>query len=294
MKKTAVISLVGRPNVGKSTLTNALVQAKVSIVSNKPQTTRSRITGIFNRGDTQFVFVDTPGLHKPKSRLGDFMVKVINNTVSEVDLLALVVEPVLNIGEAETNLINRIKKEKLQSILIINKIDTVPREQLIKVMELYGAEHDFLAIIPVCARNDDGITVLLDEFEKYAFDGEWMFDEDTFSDQPEKVLISEIIREKMLHALDKEIPHGSAVYIDKLSERPNGIIDIYATIFCEKNSHKGIIIGKQGAMLKKIGSTARFEIEKLFDTKANIKLWVKVQEDWRNNPYKMRSFGYDE
>lgn len=294
MKKNAVISIVGRPNVGKSTLTNALVSAKVAIVSNKPQTTRTRITGVITKDDTQFVFMDTPGLHKPRSRLGDYMVKIIRETVCEVDLVALVIEPYADIGPAEEELISRIKQSGVPAILIINKIDMVEKDKLLEVIAFYSQKHEFKAIIPVCARTDDGLDVLFSEFSKYSQEGEWLFDEEAFSDQPEKVLISEIIREKMLHSLDKEIPHGVAVYIEKLSERPNGIIDIHAVIYCEKKSHKGIIIGKQGSMLKKIGSTARYEIEKLFDTKANLQLWIKIKEDWRNNPAQIRNFGYEE
>lgn len=292
--KSSIISIVGRPNVGKSTLTNALVGSKVAIVSSKPQTTRTRITGILNRDTTQFVFMDTPGLHSPKSRLGDFMVRVVNETVSDVDTVALVVEPIANIGEPEAELIAKIKQFKLPSILVINKMDTIPQDKLLEVMAVYGAEHEFDAIVPVSAMKKTGLSDLLDVFEKYAFDGPALFPDNMISDQPEKVLVAEIVREKMLHSLEKEIPHGIAVYIEKLKERENGIVDIEATIFCERESHKGIVIGKHGASLKKIGSTARFELEKMFDTKVNLQLWVKVKEGWRNNLFQMRNFGYDE
>ena len=292
--KSSIISIVGRPNVGKSTLTNALVGSKVAIVSNKPQTTRTRITGVLNKDDTQYVFMDTPGLHSPKSRLGDFMVKIINDTVSDVDTVALVIEPIPNIGEPEQHLIKKIKQFNLPAILIINKMDTIAPEKLLEVMAVYGEAHDFGAIIPICAINNIGLDMLLEQFQKNAFEGPALFPEDMISDQPEKVLIGEIIREKMLHSLEKEIPHGVAVYIEKMSERPNGMVDIEATIFCEKQSHKGIIIGKQGASLKKIGSNARFELEKMFEGKVNLQLWVKVKEGWRNNLFQMRNFGYDE
>ncbi|MFI3225924.1 MAG: GTPase Era [Clostridia bacterium] len=292
--KSSIISIVGRPNVGKSTLTNALVGSKVAIVSNKPQTTRTRITGILNKDDTQYVFMDTPGLHSPKSRLGDFMVKIVNETVSDVDTVALVVEPIANIGDPEQELIDKIKQFELPAILVINKMDTIAPEKLLEVMAVYGAAHDFNAIVPVCAINKIGLEPLLKEFKKNAFEGPALFPDDMVSDQPEKVLVAEIIREKMLHSLEKEIPHGVAVYIERMSERPNGIVDIEATIFCEKQSHKGIVIGKQGASLKKIGSTARFELEKMFEGKVNLQLWVKVKEGWRNNLFQMRNFGYDE
>lgn len=294
IKQASIISIVGRPNVGKSTLTNALVGEKVAIVSSKPQTTRTRITGVLNKGETQFIFMDTPGLHSPKSRLGDFMVKIVRDAVTDVDTVALVVEPISNIGEPEQELINKIKEFKLPAILVINKMDMVEREKLLEIMAVYGQAHDFEAIIPVSAINKDGLNELLVEFEKYAFEGPALFPDDMTSDQPEKVLIAEIIREKMLHSLEKEIPHGVAVVIERLNERDNGIIDIEATIFCEKQSHKGIIIGKKGALLKKIGSTARYELEKMYEGKINLQLWVKVKEGWRNNLYQMRNFGYDE
>ena len=294
INKTAVISVVGRPNVGKSTLTNALVGSKVSIVSNKPQTTRTRVTGILNKEDTQYIFMDTPGLHIPKSRLGDFMVRVITDSVSDVDAIMLVVEPIANIGEPEKDLINKIKAYKVPSILIINKMDMVATEKLLQIMKVYGDEHDFNAIIPVCAINKKGIDVILGEIQKYKTEGPALFPEDMVSDMPEKALIAEVIREKMLHHLEKEIPHGVAVAIEKLSERDNGLVDIEATIFCEKMSHKGIIIGKNGATLKKIGQTARYELEEMFEGKVNLQLWVKVKEGWRNNLFQMRNFGYDE
>lgn len=294
INKTAIISVVGRPNVGKSTLTNALVGAKVSIVSSKPQTTRTRVTGILNVEDTQFIFMDTPGLHTPKSRLGDFMVRVISDSVNDVDAIMLVVEPIPYIGDPERELIRKMKAYKTPSILIINKMDTIPHDKMLEIMQIYGNEHEFNAIIPVSAMKKTGVDVILKEIDKYKAEGPALFPEDMVSDMPEKALISEVIREKMLHHLEKEIPHGVAVAIDKLSERENGIVDINATIFCEKTSHKGIIIGKNGVMLKKIGSTARYELEEMFEGKVMLDLWVKVKENWRDNLFQMRNFGYDE
>lgn len=293
IKKTAVVSVVGRPNVGKSTLTNKLVGFKVAIVSNKPQTTRTRITGVCTKGDCQFVFLDTPGLHKPRSRLGDFMVKVVTDTVAEVDVAVLVVEPNTNVGHAEKQLIDQISQNKIPSILVINKIDTVPHEDLLAVIAAYAQEHDFDAIIPVSARTGSGADVLMNEIEKFALESPALFPEDMVSDQPERVLAAEMIREKMLRMLDREVPHGVAVGIERWNERADGLIEINATIYCEKASHKGIIIGKNGEMLKKIGKSARIEIEKNLDCRVYLELWVKVKEDWRNNTYQMRGFGYE-
>ena len=292
--KTAVVSVVGRPNVGKSTMTNKLVGQKVAIVSNKPQTTRTRITGVLTRGDTQYVFLDTPGLHKPRSRLGDYMCKVVTDTVSEVDVAALVVEPIANIGPAEQSLIDQIKQHRMPAILVINKIDTVKKEELLAVIATYAAAHDFDAIIPVSARTGEGLGEFLAEVDKFAIEGPQLFPEDMVSDQPERQLVAEIIREKMLRLLDREVPHGVAVGIERWHEREDGLIEINAVIYCEKNSHKGIIIGKQGAMLKEIGRQARADIERMLDAKVFLELWVKVKEGWRNNQYQMRNFGYEE
>ena len=292
--KTAVVSVVGRPNVGKSTMTNKLVGQKVAIVSNKPQTTRTRITGVLTRGDTQYVFLDTPGLHKPRSRLGDYMCKVVTDTVSEVDVAALVVEPIANIGPAEQSLIDQIKQHRMPAILVINKIDTVKKEELLAVIATYAAAHDFDAIIPVSARTGEGLGEFLAEVDKFAIEGPQLFPEDMVSDQPERQLVAEIIREKMLRLLDREVPHGVAVGIERWHEREDGLIEINAVIYCEKNSHKGIIIGKQGAMLKEIGRQARTDIERMLDAKVFLELWVKVKEGWRNNQYQMRNFGYEE
>ena len=292
--KTAVVSVVGRPNVGKSTMTNKLVGQKVAIVSNKPQTTRTRITGVLTRGDTQYVFLDTPGLHKPRSRLGDYMCKVVTDTVSEVDVAALVVEPIANIGPAEQSLIDQIKQHRMPAILVINKIDTVKKEELLAVIATYAAAHDFDAIIPVSARTGEGLGEFLAEVDKFAIEGPQLFPEDMVSDQPERQLVAEIIREKMLRLLDREVPHGVAVGIERWHEREDGLIEINAVIYCEKNSHKGIIIGKQGAMLKEIGRQARADIERMLDAKVFLELWVKVKEGWRNNQYQMRNFGYED
>ena len=291
--KSAMISVVGRPNVGKSTLTNRLVGTKVAIVSAKPQTTRTRITGVLNKDGCQYVFLDTPGLHKPRSRLGDYMVKVITDTVSEVDAAALVVEPIANIGPAEESLIGQIKSAGMPSVLVINKIDTIPKEALLAVIACYAQAHDFHAVVPVSARTGEGMDELLSELEKFALEGPQLFPEDMVSDQPERQLIAEIIREKSLILLQREVPHGVAVGIERMEEREDGFVSIHATIYCEKNSHKGIIIGKHGDMLKKIGQMARQDIERLLDARVFLDLWIKVKEDWRNNQFQMRKFGYE-
>ena len=292
--KSAIISIVGRPNVGKSTLLNKLVGAKIAIVSNKPQTTRTRITGVVSRGNCQFIFQDTPGLHKPRSRLGDYMVKVVRDTVSDVDIAALVVEPTPKIGPAEQELIDRMKEFHMPSILIINKIDTVKNEDLLAVIAAYSQAHTFDAVVPVSAVNETNLDILFEEFEKFAIEGPQLFPDDMLCDQPERQLAAEIVREKMLLLLDKEVPHGTAVAVERMKEREDGLVEINATIYCEKKSHKGIIIGKHGAMLKQIGAQARVDIEELLDTRVYLQLWVKVKEDWRNNQYQMRNFGYED
>lgn len=292
--KTAIISMVGRPNVGKSTLTNKLVGRKVAIVSNKPQTTRTRITGLLNQDGCQYVFLDTPGLHKPRSRLGDYMVKVVEDTVSEVDVAALLVEPIANIGAPEEKLIAQIEKAEIPAVLVINKVDTVKRETLLAVIAAYAERHSFEAVVPISARTGENLDVLLDEFGKFALEGPQLFPEDMVSDQPEKQIAAEVIREKMLRLLDREVPHGVAVGIEQMEKRENGTVAIHATIYCEKASHKGIIIGKGGAMLKKIGEQARRDLEHNFDAKVYLDLWIKVKEDWRNNQYQMRNFGYQD
>lgn len=292
--KTAVVSVVGRPNVGKSTLTNKLVGQKVAIVSSKPQTTRTRITGLLNKNGTQYVFLDTPGLHKPRTQLGDYMCKVVTDTVSEVDVAMLVVEPIANIGPAEESLIAQIKAHHMPAVLVINKIDTVKKEELLNVIATYAAAHEFEAVVPISARTGEGLDDLLGELSKYAIEGPQLFPEDMVSDQPERQLVAEIIREKMLRLLDREVPHGVAVGIERWHEREDGLVEINAVIYCEKASHKGIIIGKQGAMLREIGKQARGDIERMLDAKVYLELWVKVKEGWRNNQYQMRNFGYEE
>ena len=292
MTKAAMITICGRPNVGKSTLTNALVGEKIAIVSNKPQTTRNRITAIVNRGDTQFVLMDTPGFHKPKTRLGDYMVNVVKESVADVDAVLLLVEPVAAIGPQEQALIGRLKETGAPAVLVINKIDTIDKTRLLEVMALYASAFDFNAIIPVSAKTGEGLEELMDELEKYAEDGPHLFPEDMITDQPERQICAELLREKLLQCLDKEIPHGTAVEVTKFSERDNGIIDLEVTIYCEKDSHKGIIIGKKGAMLKKIGELARADIEQFMGTKVYLQTWVKVKENWRDSMAQLRNFGF--
>ena len=292
--KTAMIIIAGRPNVGKSTLTNYLVGEKIAIVSNKPQTTRNRICGIVTREETQFVFVDTPGYHRSRTKLGDYMVNVARESIADVDATILVVEPVANVGGQEEDLIAKIKASHSPAILAINKIDTVEKEELLAVIAAYSQAADFDAIIPISAKTGDGVDALLDVCEKYAQESPFLFPDDMTTDQPERQVMAEIIREKLLWTLDKEIPHGTAVEITKFSERDSGIIDIDATIYCEKASHKGIIIGKQGAMLKKISSMARADCEKFMGTKVFLTTWVKVKENWRDSDFLVRNFGYSE
>ena len=292
--KTAMITICGRPNVGKSTLTNALVGEKIAIVSNKPQTTRNRISAVLNRGDTQFVLMDTPGFHKPRTRLGDYMVKVVRESVADVDAVVLVVEPIAGLGPQEEALIERIRQSGAPAVLCINKIDTVEKQDLLAVIAAYSAAHEFAAIIPISARTGDGLEMLMDELEKFAEPGPQLFPDDMISDMPEKQICAELVREKLLLCLDKEIPHGTAVEVTKFSERDNGIIDMDVTIYCEKDSHKGIIIGKKGAMLKKIGEMARTDIEAFMGTKVFLQTWVKVKENWRDSNAQLRNFGFTE
>ncbi len=290
--KTAMITICGRPNVGKSTLTNALVGEKIAIVSSKPQTTRNRISAVLNRGDTQLILMDTPGFHKPRTRLGDYMVKVVRESVADVDAVLLVVEPIANIGAQEQELIDRIKESGAPSVLVINKIDTVEKAELLRVMALYSAAHPFDAIVPISAKRGEGLDELLSELQKFAAPGPQLFPDDMISDMPEKQICAELVREKLLLCLDKEIPHGTAVEVTKFSERENGIIDMDVTIYCEKDSHKGIIIGKKGAMLKKIGELARTDIEAFMGTKVFLQTWVKVKENWRDSNAQLRNFGF--
>ncbi len=291
--KTGIFSVVGRPNAGKSTLTNALCGSKVAIVSDKPQTTRTRITGVVNKDDCQMIFLDTPGLHKPKTRLGDYMVKVITDTVTDVDTVLLMVEPVARIGIPEQMLMDKIKEFDLPAVLVINKIDTVEKETLLSVISAYTEAHNFDAVIPISAKTGDGLDILVEELKGMCFESPQLFPDGMISDQPERQLVAEIIREKLLQNLDKEVPHGVAVEIEQMKEE-NGVEHIAAVIYCERKTHKGIIIGKNGAMLKKIGASARVEIEEMLDCKVFLQLWVKIKEDWRNNPAQIRNFGYSE
>ena len=293
--KTAMITVCGRPNVGKSSLTNALVGEKVAIVSNKAQTTRNRIYGVVNRDDTQYILMDTPGLHKPKSALGEYMVKVVTSSLSDVDCALLLVEPIAHVGAPELALIERVKEEGIPAILCINKIDTVEPAELLPVIAAYNEVWDgFDAIIPISAHSKNGLDELMTELRKYASEGPQLFPDGMTSDQPERQVMGELLREKLLLCLDKEIPHGTAIEITKFSERDSGVIDVDATIFCEKASHKGIIIGKQGAMLKKISTMARHDMEKFMGTKVYLETWVKVKENWRDNVNMVRNFGYHE
>jgi len=293
--KTGVFSVVGRPNVGKSTLMNALCGTKIAIVSDKPQTTRTRITGVLTKDEYQMVFLDTPGLHKPKNRLGDFMVKVVNETVADVDTVLLLVEPVARIGIPEQMLIDKIKQFDMPAILVINKIDTVEKETLLEVMAMYAEACDFLAVIPLSAKNGDGVELLENVLREQCFDSPALFPEDMVSDQPERQIVAEIVREKLLTLLDKEVPHGTAIEIEKYSEREDSdVLDIGAVIYCERKSHKGIIIGKNGAMLKKVGAMARADIEEMLGCRVYLQLWVKVKEGWRDSLGLIRNFGYDE
>ncbi len=292
MTKSAMITVCGRPNVGKSTLINALVGEKIAIVSDKPQTTRSRITAIVNRGDTQFVLLDTPGFHKPRTRLGDYMVSVVRESVADVDAVLLLVEPVAAVGPQEQALLERLRETQAPAILVINKIDTVEKPRLLEVMALYAKEFDFEAILPVSARTGEGLDELLAEMEKFAVESPHYFPDDMITDQPERQICAELVREQLLRCLDKEIPHGTAVEVTRFSERENGVVDLEVTIYCEKDSHKGIVIGKKGAMLKKIGELSRTEIEEFLGTKVYLQTWVKVKENWRDSLAQLRNFGF--
>lgn len=292
--RTAMIAIVGRANVGKSTLTNRLVGQKVAIVTDKPQTTRNRICAVLNRDDTQIVFMDTPGFHKARTRLGDYMVNVVRQSVADVDAAILMVEPYAGVGERERELITRISDGGAPAILVVNKIDSVKKEELLAVIDLYSKEYGFDAIVPISAKTGEGVEILLDELMKYALDGPALFPDGMISDCPEKVLIAETLREKLLICLDAEVPHGVAVEVTKFSEREGGIIDIDVTIYCEKKSHKGIIIGKNGAMLKRVGELAREDIESFMGAKVFLSTWVKVKESWRDSEAQLRNFGYTE
>ena len=292
--KTAMITIAGRPNVGKSTLTNYLVGEKIAIVSNKPQTTRNRICGIVTKEDIQYVFVDTPGFHRPRTKRGDYMVNVARDSIADVDLTILVVEPIASVGPQEEGLLEQINNSKCPAILAINKIDTVEKDILLEVISVYSAFASFDAIIPISAKTGDGVDALLAECKKYAIESPFLFPDDITTDQPERQVMAEIIREKLLWCLEREIPHGTAVEITKFSERDSGIIDIDATIYCERASHKGIIIGKNGEMLKKISSMARADCERFMGTKVFLTTWVKHKENWRDSDFLVRNFGYSE
>ncbi len=293
--KTAFIAIVGRPNVGKSSILNKLLGQKIAIVSDKPQTTRTRIMGVLTIDETQLVFTDTPGFHRPKTKLGEKMIKAVSDSISGVDLCLFVIESEGDLRETELELIEKFKQQKMPVVLAINKIDTLEDKTVLmkRIMDMTQL-YDFEAIVPVSAVKNDGLDALTDELIKLAQPSEHFFPEDTLTDQPERVIVSEIIREKMLRLLDKEIPHGVAVAIEKMRERSDkDLIDIEATIFCERESHKGIIIGKKGATLKRISTYARQDMEKFFDCQINLQCWVKVKDDWRNREGLIHNFGLD-
>lgn len=296
MQKSAFIAIVGRPNVGKSSILNAMIGQKVAIVSNKPQTTRTRIMGVLTEGDDQLVFIDTPGMHKPKTSLGKYMVRSVNESVSGVDACLLVTEADREITQTELMLIEKFKSLDLPAILAINKIDTLKNKEVLMAQILkYSKLFDFTAIVPVSARDGDGIGELKETLKGFAMEGGHFFEDDALTDQSERNLAAEMIREKILRLTDREIPHGTAVVVEKMRTREDGsnIMDVDATIYCEKESHKGIIIGKGGSMLKKISSQARQDMENFFDCKVNLQTWVKVKEDWRNREGLLKSFGFD-
>ena len=291
--KSGFVTLIGRPNVGKSTLMICIIGQKIAITSNKPQTTRNRIQTVYTSEEGQIVFLDTPGIHKAKNKLGDYMVTVAEKTLSEVDVILWLVEPSNFIGAGERHIIEQLKKGKTPVILVINKIDTVKKEQLLEYIDTYRKEYDFSEIVPVSALKAENIKELLKCIMKYLPYGPAFYDEDTVTDQPVRQIVAELIREKTLRLLSDEIPHGVAVSIESMKYKKN-IVDIEATIFCERDSHKGIIIGKNGAMLKKIGSMARRDIEDLLEKQANLQLWVKVKKDWRDSDFLLKNFGYQE
>lgn len=292
--KSGFATLIGRPNVGKSTLMNRLIGQKIAITSNKPQTTRNRIQTVYTCDEGQIVFLDTPGIHKAKNKLGEYMVNAAERTLKEVDVILWLVEPTTYVGAGEQHIVEQLKRVKTPVILVINKTDTVKREELLAVIDTYRKLHDFDEIVPVSAISGDNTETLIEQIFKYLPYGPMFYDEDTVTDQPMRQIVAELIREKALRCLNEEIPHGIAVSIDKMKERPGGkVMDIDATIICERDSHKGIIIGKQGSMLKKIGSAARYEIEEMLEMKVNLQLWVKVKKDWRDSDFLIKNFGYD-
>lgn len=292
MKRTAFIAIVGRPNVGKSTLLNAILGEKIAIVSRKPQTTRNRITGIYTRGEDQFVFLDTPGIHRPQTKLGDFMVKTANSTMGDSDAVILIVEAGKPAGQIEENVIAQIKQKELPCILVINKTDVSSPDKIAETIKQYSELHDFDAFIPICAKKNDGVKIVIDEASKFLSEGDWFFPEDMITDQPERQFAAEIVREKLLRTLNEEIPHGTAVVIEAFEDLGR-MIKIRAEIYCEKESHKGIIVGKGGSALKLIGTYAREDLEKFFGVKVYLNLWVKVKENWRDNEITISNFGYN-
>ena len=293
--KSGFVALIGRPNVGKSTLMNHLIGQKIAITSNKPQTTRNKIQTVYTCDEGQIVFLDTPGIHKAKNKLGEYMLSVAWRTLNEVDVILWLVEPSTFIGAGERHIAEQLEKVKVPVILVINKVDTVEKEEVLTFIDTYRKIYDFAEIVPASALRGHNTELLIDLIFKYIPHGPQFYDEDTITDQPMRQIVAEIIREKALHALNEEIPHGIAVSVDRMKERKKGnMTDIEATIICERDSHKGIIIGKHGSMLKKIGSTARYEIERMLDCRVNLKLWVKVQKNWRDSDYLMKNFGYRE
>lgn len=293
-KKSGFVTLVGRPNVGKSTLMNRLIGQKIAITSNKPQTTRNRIQTVYTCDRGQIIFLDTPGLHKAKNKLGEYMVKAAERTFSEVDVILWLVEASEYIGPGDRHIANQLAYAKAPVILVINKIDMVKREELLPIIDAFSRLYDFAEIVPLSARSGDNTDTLLDVVFQYLQEGPMFYDEDVVTDQPMRQIAAEVIREKALHCLNDEIPHGIAVTIEKMKERSKGnLTDIEATIICEKDSHKGIIIGKGGAMLKKIGSTARYELEEMLEQKVNLKLWVKVRKEWRDSDLLLKNYGYN-
>lgn len=296
VKKSAFIAIIGRPNVGKSTLLNYILGEKIAIVSPKPQTTRNRIMGVLTENEEQMIFIDTPGMHKPRTKLGDFMINSVNKTVDDVDIALMVVDATMEKSNIEEGLIEKIKNDNIPAVLAVNKIDLLEKKELLikRIAEL-SELCDFKAVVPISAITGDGINILKDELSKILPEGPAFFPEDTLTDQPERTLAAEMIREKLLYVLSDELPHGIGVVIERMKERSNAeIIDIDATVYCEKESHKGMVIGKKGAVLKKIGSEARADIEHFLDCKVNLKLWVKVKEDWRNREGMLREMGYTE
>lgn len=292
MTKTAFIAIVGRPNVGKSTLLNQILGEKVAIVSKRPQTTRNRITGILTENEDQFVFLDTPGLHNPRTKLGDFMVKTTDSAIGEADAAILVVEPREAVGDIEQTVLDRLKAAGTPAVLAINKIDAVTPLNVAKTIEAYSAAFDFDAVVPMAAKSGKNVSVLVDECRRYLAESMWFFPDDIVTDQPERQIVSEVIREKILRLLSEEIPHGTAVVIEAFEEEPK-LLKIRAEIFCEKESHKRIILGKQGSMLKTIGTYAREDLEKFFGMKVYLDLWVKVKEKWRDSTFQLMNFGYN-